>query len=71
VSAITEALERRAIDVYTDLNTALLSEPDGADKQLMESAVAHLITSSLLLKATTEEFKAQMATNQMKGTNQC
>ena len=33
MSAITEALERRAIELYTDLNTALLSEPDGADKQ--------------------------------------
>lgn len=51
MSAITEALERRAIELYTDLNTALPSEPDGADKQLMESAFAHLITSSLMLKA--------------------
>ena len=62
MSAETEELERRAIELYTDLDVVYKATPeeDEVDKQLLLKALAHITTGALLLKATTDEFKAGM-----------
>src|SRR4029079_19367463 len=72
MSEATEELERRAIELYTDLNEVVKATPEGSDKEFLGKALAHLSTGALLLKATTDVFKAQHDTlNQMKGNTQC
>lgn len=53
-------LMRRAEELADDLNTVYLIEPEGVDHDLMEKALTHIITGSLLLKGTTAEFKASI-----------
>ena len=80
--APTEELERRAIELYTDLNEVFKATPEGIDKEFLGKALAHLTTGALLLKdprhrhreprPTTDVFKAQHdIVNQMKGNTQC
>lgn len=59
MSEATEQLERRAIDLSTDLNEVFKATPEGIDKEFLGKALAHLTTGALLLKATTDVFKAQ------------
>ena len=59
-------------ELYTDLNEVLKATPEGIDKEFLGKALAHLSTGALLLKATTDVFKAQHdIVNQMKGNTQC
>jgi heme-binding protein len=68
MSEATEELERRAIELYTDLNEVFKATPEGIDKEFLGKALAYLTTGALLLKATTDVFKAQHdIVNQMKG----
>jgi hypothetical protein len=72
MSEATEELERRAIERYTDLNEVVKATPEGIDKEFLGTALAHLTTGALLLKATTDVFKAQHdMLNQMRGNTQC
>ena len=59
MSEATEELERRAIELHTDLNEVFKATPEGIDKEFLGKALAHLTTGALLLKATTDVFKAQ------------
>jgi hypothetical protein len=46
--------------------------PRAFDKEFLGKALAHLTTGALLLKATTDVFKAQHdILNQMRGNTQC
>jgi len=68
MSEATEELERRTIELYTDLNEVFKATPEGIAKEFLGKALAHLTTGALLLKATTDVFKAQHdIVNQMKG----
>ena len=60
MSEATEELERRAIELYTDLNEVFKATPEGIDKEFLGKALAHLTTGALLLKATTDAFKARL-----------
>lgn len=61
MSATTEELMRRAEELATDIQTAMHTEhPDSVDYQLLEKAQPLAITVGLLLKGTTDEFKASM-----------
>ena len=71
-SEASEELERRAIELYTDLNEVVKAHPRGHRQGVSRQALAHLTTGALLLKATTDVFKAQHdILNQMRGTTQC
>ena len=72
MSEATEELERRAIELYTDLNEVFKATPEGIDKEFLGKAAAHLTTGALLLEATTDVFKAQHdILNQMRVNTQC
>ena len=72
MSEVTEELERRTIELYTDLNEVFKATPEGIAKEFLGKALAHLTTGALLLKATTDAFKAPHdMLNQMRGTTQC
>jgi len=61
MSAITDQLMRRAEELATLIQAERDREhPDSTDYQLLEKALPMAITVSLLLKGTTDEFKAEM-----------
>ncbi len=70
MSEATEELERRAIELYTDLNEVVKATPEGIDKEFLGKALVYLTTGALLLKATTDVFKAPHDI-QMRGNTQC
>ena len=50
----------------------LAGDNEGIAKEFLSKALAHLTTGALLLKATTDVFKAQHdILNPMRGTTQC
>jgi len=62
MSAVTEQLMRRAEELATLIQEAMHTEhPDSVDYQLLEKALPLAITVGLLLKGTTDEFKATVA----------
>ena len=72
MSEATEELEHRTIELYTDLNEVVKATPRGNRQEFLGKALAHLTTGALLLKATTDVFKAQHdILNQMRGNTQC
>ena len=72
MSEATEELERRAIELYTDLNEVVKATSEGIAKEFLGKALAHLTTGALLLKATPDVFKAPHdMLNQMRGNTQC
>ena len=46
MSEATEELERRAIELYTDLNEVVKATPEGIDKEFLGKALAHLTTGA-------------------------
>jgi len=61
MSAITEQLMRRAEELATLIQAERDREhPDSTDYQLLKKALPMAITVGLLLKGTTDEFKAEM-----------
>jgi len=46
MSEATEELERRAIELYTDLNEVVKATPESIDKEFLGKALAHLTTGA-------------------------
>jgi hypothetical protein len=66
MSAITEQLMLRAEELSQLVEAKRQREhPDSVDRALLDKALPMIITAGLLLRATTDEFKAEMAA---KGT---
>jgi len=71
MSVATEELEAGPSSC-TPTSMRSQGHPRGHRQGVSGQALAHLTTEALLLKATTDVFKAQHDTlNQMKGNTQC
>jgi hypothetical protein len=63
MSAITEQLMLRAEELSQLVEAERQREhPDSVDRALLDKALPMIITAGLLLRATTDEFKAEKGT---------
>jgi hypothetical protein len=71
MSEATEQLERRAIELYTDLNEVFKATPEGIDKEFLGKALAHLTTGRCCSRPPPTCSRHSTILNQMRGNTQC